>query len=86
MHDLTTWDKVIECGESACHGATSKELEMHELATIDAVGINSITVSEDHPGRYSISLEVCLDLCSDLSKEQVEAKLQKLQALDGEWE
>ena len=81
MHDLTTWNAVIKRGESACHGPTSKELEIHQ--TVD---IRSITVSEDDPGQYSISLEVSFDFCESLSKEQVEVRLRELGALDEEWE
>lgn len=85
MLERTTWNKVMDCDQVAVHGATSVELEPHQISGVGKMGINSVTVSKESNG-YEISLEVCFDLCSGLTKEQVIAKLRELQALDGDWE
>jgi hypothetical protein len=84
MQDLTTWHDAIKPYGNACHGPTGVSLALHNIH--DAGDVHSVSVTENSDGTYDISLNLLVDYCSGISKEQVIKKLRDLQALDDEWE
>lgn len=79
---MTTWEKAIKCCESAVHGPAG------ESTSLDGINadINSIIVTKEHDGNYSIHLEVIFISGEDITAEQVVKFLKELSALDEEWE
>ena len=85
MQKLTKLDKIHQRGDSACHGATGVNIDLHQVSD-NIAGISGIMVSKDAQGKYNITLEVFVEFANGLSREQLIEKLRELQALDENWE